>query len=202
MGVRGTEILAEATTSDEDVQHFAHTRIVRHTNGNFTPRDRDSTRNVALIVSNHDNSATATIGDRARVDSPAAIRVNADARFPNAGIDWPELPDLTDLTDLELSLDTLANADEIKEEFAEFKEDLVAEGDILAGLVTTSAKAHGLKNGTDERLASPVPSIFSISVTKQVRSLVTMSRSISRAPTPHRTRTSWSPPPPSLKPST
>ncbi len=145
-------VTVEANTRDEDVQHFAHTRIVRHTGGSTTSRDQDATRNVALIVSNHDNSANAGIGEGASVDAGGQIAVTADARFPNAGIDWPEMPDLTDLTNLELSLDTLSETGEIKEEFAEFREDLVNEGDILAGLVTTSAKAHGLKNGTDERL--------------------------------------------------
>ena len=146
------DINVKATILDEHLQNFSHSDVQLNRSGTTRP-SQSALTSVAVMATIHDNSANALIESGAVVDAGGALAIDANIDVPNDGFNWPDTSAVdnavaklgainTSLTDLSSTGSQLGGI------FDDFKDDLRDEGDVLAGLVTTSAKARA---GTSSR---------------------------------------------------
>ncbi len=143
-----------ATMLDDGVQNFSHSAVQLYDSAYYptNPNQQRDVTSVALLATIHDNDANAIIEGGAVVDAGGALNVEARTELPNDGIIWPDTSPIDEaaekLSAIDLSLRNLSDAKaQLGGIFDDFKQDLRDEGDILAGLVTTSAKARaGTRN--------------------------------------------------------
>jgi trimeric autotransporter adhesin len=144
-----------AAMLDDGVQNFSHSNVQLYDSSFYStnPNQQSDVTSVAILATIHDNDANAVIEGGAVVDAGAALNVIATTDLPNDGIIWPTLDPLDNaierLGNIDLSLQNIANVgSQLGDVFDMFAQELRDEGDILAGLVTTSAKSRA---GTKDR---------------------------------------------------
>lgn len=143
----GVEV--HASMLDDGVQNFSHSAVQPHnpTYYSSNPNQQSAITSVAIMATIHDNDADAFIEGGAIIDAGGLIDVLAQTDLPNDGIVWPNTSPINNaanrLSAIDLSLQNLANVgSQLGGIFDDFAQDLRDQGDILAGLVTTSAKAR------------------------------------------------------------